>query len=232
MATDKGIVSWTSHHHEYYLIASSNLASAISLQKEIEQKDEILTEADTAIEQYTGRPDARDHDVRVIQTPQIIELLEKQALNITQAVVFSALCIEAFINYYATRKKSKAFQDYMDKLSPQQKWYLIPTLLNDGRSFELGREPLQSLDKLIKLRNRVVHAKPSTLQINGPFNIPEGRFAGPSLKEAKKSVATVRALVEGLVIIDPVVNASWLDNNRPEVMFMNLEQNGKWTTGL
>jgi hypothetical protein len=133
MATDKDIVSWTSHHHEYYLIASSNLASAISLQKEIGQKDEILAEADAAMEQCTRRLDARDNDVRMIQTPQIIELLEKQALNITQAVVFSALCVEAFINYYATRKKSAAFQIYLDKLSPLQKWYLIADSGESGR---------------------------------------------------------------------------------------------------
>jgi hypothetical protein len=79
LVTDGNIVSWTSHHHEYFLIASSNLDSAVALQKEIDQKDDILEDADASMADSTGRPEARDSDIRVIQTPQIIRLLERQA---------------------------------------------------------------------------------------------------------------------------------------------------------
>ncbi len=233
MVTAEDIVSWTSHHHEYFLIASSNLNLATALQKEIDQRDDILAGADAAVAEYTGRPDARDNDIRMIQTPQIIQLLEKQALYITEAVVFSALSAEAFINYYVTRKKSAGFLErYLDKLTPEQKWYLVPSLLNNGRSLEPGKEPLQGLNKLVKVRNRVVHAKSSSQKVSGPLNLTKGRFGGPSLEEARKGVATVRALVKGLATIDPVVDMAWLDNTRPEVLFLNLERNGKWATGL
>lgn len=233
MVTDEGIVSWTSHHHEYFLIASNNLALAMALQKEIDQRDDVLAGADAVVAEYTGRPDARDNDIRTIETPQIIQLLEKQALYITEAVVFSALCAEAFINYYITRKKSAGFLGhYLDKLTPEQKWYLVPPLLNNGRSLEPGKEPLQGLNRLVMVRNRVVHAKPSSQKASGPFNMTEGRFGGPSLEEARKGVATVRALVKGLATIDSVVDTAWLDNTRPEVLFLNLEKNGKWAAGL
>lgn len=233
MATDKGIVSWTSHHHEYFLIASNNLALAMALQKEIDQRDEVIADADALKAEYIGKPDARNNDIRTVETPQIIKLLEKQALHITEAVVFSALCVEAFINYYITRKKSVGFLGhYLDKLTTDQKWYLIPPLLNNGRSLEPGKEPLQGLNRLVKIRNRIVHAKPSSQKISGPFIKTEGRFGGPSLEEARKGIATVRALVKRLATIDPIVDTAWLDNTRPEVLFMNLEKNGKWIGGL
>ena len=233
MVTAEGIVSWTSHHHEYFLVASNNLASATAFQKEIDQRDDVLAGADAVVVEYTGRPDARDNDIRMIQTPQIIQLLEKQALCITETVVFSALCAEAFINYYVTRKKSAGFlEHYLDKLTPEQKWYLVPPLLNNGRSLEPGKEPLQGLNRLVMVRNRVVHAKPSSQKASGSLNLTEGRFGGPSLEEARKGVATVRALVKGLANIDPVIDTAWLDNTRPEVLFLNLERNGKWAAGL
>jgi hypothetical protein len=233
MVTDNDIVYWTSHHHEYFLIASSNLASATALQNEIDQRDDALAGADAIAAEYTGRPDALDNDIRMVHTPEIIQFLERQALHITVAVVFSALCAEEFINYYITRKKSAGFlENYLDKLSPDQKWYIVPALLNNGRSLEPGREPLQGLNRLIKLRNRLVHAKPSAQRVGAPFKWTEGRFGGSSLEEARESVDTVRALVEGLATIDPVVDTTWLTNTRPEVLFLNFQRAGKWATGL
>jgi hypothetical protein len=233
MATANDIVFWKSHHHEYFLIASSNLASATALQNEIAQRNDALAGASAIVAEYTGRPDALDNDIRMIDTPEIIQFLEKQATCITEAVVFSALCAEAFINYYVTRKKSAGFlENYLDKLSPEQKWYIVLPLLNNGRSFNPGEEPLQGLNELIKVRNSVVHAKPSSQRAGDPFNLTEGRFGGPSLEQARKGVATVRALVEGLATIDPVVDTTWLNNTRPEVLFLNFERDGKWATGL
>jgi hypothetical protein len=141
MVTKGVITDWTSHHHEYFLIASRSLTSAMELEMEIKHKDDDIAAADAIAAKKSGRPDARDEDIRVITTPQIIQLLEKQSLFIIEAVLFSALCAEAFINYYAIRKKSAGFLKYLDKLTPEQKWYLIPQLIN-GRSFELGKEPL------------------------------------------------------------------------------------------
>jgi hypothetical protein len=62
--------------------------------------------------------------------------------------------------------------------------------------------------------------------------LPKGRFGGPSLEQAEKAITTVRTLVTGLAAIDPIVNTTWLDNARPEVLFVNLESDGKWVSGL
>jgi len=231
MGTESIITDWTSHHHEYFLIASHSLASAMELETEVKNKDDDIAAADAIAAENSGRPDARDEDIRTIITPQIIQLLEKQSLYIIESVLFSALCTEAFINYYAIRRKSAKFLKYLDKLTPEQKWYLVPQLIV-GRSFELGREPLQGLSELIKLRNSLVHAKASIRRMGDPFKLPEGRFGGPSLKQCKKGVTTVRALVKGLAAIDPVIDTTWLDSTRPEVLFTNLEKNGKWVSGL
>ena len=233
MATAEEIVFWTSHHHEYFLIASEKGELATAVQEEVDQRDDDLAGADAVVVGYTGMPDAQDNDARMIRMPEIIQLLEKQALYITEAVVFSALCAEAFINYYVTRKRSAGFlEHYLDKLTPEQKWYLAPPLLNNGRCLEPGKEPLQGLSKLVKARNRVVHAKPSSQKIHGDLNLTKGRLGGPSLDEARDGVATVRALVNGLAIIDPVVDTAWLDSARPEVLFLNLQTHGKWAAGL
>jgi len=227
------ITSWTSHHHEYLLIATSQLKSESELQKRIDKLDAAEAKAVAIIAQHTGRTGAMHDDLGPMDARRF-QLLEEQALHVTEAIVFAALCAEAYINYYVTRKKSAKFlENYLDKLSPDQKWYVIPPLLNNEQSLDPGREPLQGLGQLIRVRNRVVHSKPSSQTIGAPgVRNHRGRYDGPSLKLARDGVSTARSLMRHLAAIDSLVDGGWLTSSNPGVLFMNFEENGHWASGL
>jgi hypothetical protein len=88
----------------------------------------------------------------------------RQALNHALAtIVFSALTVEAYINDYALRHFSKQFfATRLDTLSTLNKWVIIPRLVT-GQSYPVDRQGYQELDKLIKMRHQIVHAKTKKL---------------------------------------------------------------------
>jgi hypothetical protein len=91
---------------------------------------------------------------------------EKDELRLQQhvatAFVFSALCLEAFINQELARhsETSKILEED-DRLRLDLKWLLLPLLLGARGTFNTGTEPYQTFSQLLSLRNqRLVHFKP------------------------------------------------------------------------
>ncbi len=91
---------------------------------------------------------------------------EKDALRLQQHVatslVFSALCLEAYINQEFSRhsETAKIIEDD-ERLRLESKWLLLPLLLGASRTFDKGAGPYQAFSELVTLRNqRLVHFKP------------------------------------------------------------------------
>lgn len=81
---------------------------------------------------------------------------------IATSLVFSALCLETFINqeYVAHGETRKILED-RDKLPLETKWLMLPLLLESPETFNKGSEPFQTFRDLIQTRNnRLVHFKP------------------------------------------------------------------------
>ena len=120
--------------------------------------------------QISMLPDPPDEDV-IFEEHQ---LGKKEYNEVIVYVIFIALTAEALINKYLflqlhAGKISKRLFDHIDKkMSTEDKWGLATQYFSSSKSQELldyGREPMQSLISLFKLRNKLVHAKQSTLNI-------------------------------------------------------------------
>ncbi len=88
------------------------------------------------------------------------EFRRKQA--VATAMVFSALCLEAFINqeYMIHPEICKVLEDG-DRLPLSTKWLLLPLLLGAEATFNKGASPFQTFQELVWNRNqRLVHFKP------------------------------------------------------------------------
>ena len=210
---EKRVLAVHSNHQLYYSIARGNLAQARAVEKEIADREHrYLQEVEDDI-QRTGRPDP---DYAGLETASRIRLWRTRCQHTMQAVVFSALAVEAFINYYAVRKSSSSyFKNYLDNLNPVQKWFIVPQLFNSGRGLERGKEPLQGLEFLFRLRNDLVHAKPKTavtLDEKGFHTEPIlENYYDPSIDTADRCVSTVSDLVKSLHRIDSGVQTAWLE---------------------
>jgi hypothetical protein len=78
------------------------------------------------------------------------------------SVLFAAITVEAFANEFATDALGAKTAEMIDNLSPADK---VETALRlatrDDTILDRGRDPMQTVVQLIKIRNRLVHPKPS-----------------------------------------------------------------------
>ncbi|MHB1419895.1 MAG: hypothetical protein ACYCX4_09995 [Bacillota bacterium] len=76
------------------------------------------------------------------------------------AIMAGAACLEAFINGlgYDTYK-SLWVKGIEDKLSVDAKWVLFFALKGKGNVYDVGRQPHQTLVKLVRSRNALLHYK-------------------------------------------------------------------------
>lgn len=81
---------------------------------------------------------------------------------VATSLVFSALCLEAYVNQeFCRHAETEKVIAADDRLSLQSKWLMLPLLLGATRTFDKGAEPCQTFLELLALRNtRLVHFKP------------------------------------------------------------------------
>jgi hypothetical protein len=134
----------------YYHIASDALESAKIDYKNMEQAQAESEKLERANVEPIGEEPAPG-----VPWFKMIE-------HVTTSMVFSALCLEAFINqeYEEHLKNHELFND-LERLSLEAKWRFLPLLLGSSETFNTGTEPYQTFDDLIFTRNqRFVHFKP------------------------------------------------------------------------
>jgi hypothetical protein len=87
----------------------------------------------------------------------------KKMQKIASSLVFSALCLEAYINQqYAANGETAKILEENDFLKLEQKWLMLPLLLGNNETFDRSRCPFQDFRELVRIRNqRLVHFKPS-----------------------------------------------------------------------
>jgi len=93
---------------------------------------------------------------------------------VATVIVFSALCLEGFINRQSFEHLPAAERRKFYKLSHKAKWLRLPKLIDEGnKEFDREGEPFRTFGELVDLRNnRLVHFKP---QAEGSTSIPFGR---------------------------------------------------------
>lgn len=110
-------------------------------------------------------------------------------------IVFSAMCLEALINDFCILNSSKGMLEKVDKLSPVNKWTVIPKLVSNV-DFRTDTNAYRLIEKLFALRNTMVHAK--SKEYNNIKNLP-----GVQYEELKDSLLTVQEATKELNSLVP-----------------------------
>jgi hypothetical protein len=93
-------------------------------------------------------------------------VVKQRSEHWAKAIVFGALCLEAFIYDYAAHNFSDTYaRKYLDKLDLRSKWVVIPKLVT-GKKFPKERQVFEHLGELIEARNELVHAKSRRMPSN------------------------------------------------------------------
>lgn len=139
----------------------------------------------------------------------ITEKIEEQERYASVAVIFTALSLEAYINYYGITRLSKSyFTKYIDKLSLVAKWVLLPRL-TCGKQLGVESKAIEDLRWLATLRNKMVHYKAREVASNG---LSASDVLWKS--DAEKALKTAANIVRALKKLDPKVET--------ELQFKNL----------
>lgn len=103
---------------------------------------------------------------RYIIELNLAALYEKRERSVTIPIVYSAMCLEAFIYDYGASNISDSFmKKHIDKLDLPSK-YVIVTKLVTGKDFPKQAQAYEGLKKLVKDRNKLVHFKSRKYDIN------------------------------------------------------------------
>jgi hypothetical protein len=149
---------------------------------------------------YSELEDA-DHTLAEAYSPYIREIT---------SIYFNAhSAVEAFVNWLAYDIIEGSQRDEFDRLSLFRRCTSLPCL-RGLRPFDPGREPLQSVKKLIRSRNNLMHYKPRMEPWNG-VSIPSFLDAlGLSREDAEKAISAARMYIEKTCKTMSVETPGWL----------------------
>ena len=126
------------------------------------------------------------------------------------------LCIatlEAHINIRGEDVLSERQWKTFERLSVDAKWLYFPSL-RGVTAFDPGSEPFQGFDRLIKIRNRLVHYKPKRENWRGSAVPPDFLIGlGLTLKAADQSLVVVKSMAKELASKLGERAPWWLDSD-------------------
>lgn len=111
------------------------------------------------------------------------------------AQIMSAQSLEAHINVRGEANLTGREWAAFERMPLDAKWLFLPGKLGLS-GFDVGAEPFQSFDRLIKIRNQLVHYKPQKEPYHG-FEEPDS-FAqklGLTFDDVDRSISAVRQMV-------------------------------------
>jgi hypothetical protein len=117
--------------------------------------------------------------------------------NIVVTHIMCVACLEAYINIVAKDSFGGKCLDYFERLPLEAKWLYMPSLMNKA-VLDPGREPFQSFSMLIKIRDKLIHYKPTFEDYEGklfPGYVDELHL---SVSAGELSVNLVPKLVEAI----------------------------------
>lgn len=149
-----------------------------------------------------------ERDKITVKDEKEVDLICEKNANIQResmvVVIFSALTLEAFINYYGIINFSrKYFEKHFDKLNPISKWVIIPRLVV-GQQLDTSEKTYELLARLFDLRNKLVHSKPTRKKIN---ELTEEDWV--TEKHAFDSIQAVNDSLKALKMLDPTIDIEW-----------------------
>lgn len=134
------------------------------------------------------------------KTVEVDSVLYANRLAMNDVLVYSALSLEAYINYYAMRYDIPFHKDFERNLSTINKWKVYPNL-KTRRS--LDGEALKTIKKIFKLRDDIVHPKPERIKA-GITEPPKGASAQAQIEQIDKGqlIIELNSVYEAMFKID------------------------------
>jgi hypothetical protein len=115
-------------------------------------------------------------------------------------LIFSTFALESYINGYGVRKcTAKYFTEYLEKLSIEAKWIVIPRLATGISIY--GSKGHVLLKKLIKVRNRLAHDKPKYLKTFDREDVETALIYYGGIRDISKEVSALDA-VQTMIELD------------------------------
>ncbi|KOO01792.1 hypothetical protein [Vibrio nereis] len=98
-----------------------------------------------------------------------VNILYENRLSMNNLVVYGALSLEAYINFYAIRYDIPFHNDFEKNLSTLNKWKIYPHLKTNK---SLDGSAIKLIKEIFRLRDEIVHPKPNRIIIgdNKPYN--------------------------------------------------------------
>ena len=129
---------------------------------------------------------------------EAISLINETEGYWASAVVFGAMCLEAFIYDYAAAHFSDTYvRNYLDGIDFVAKWVVVPKLVT-GKYFPTDSQAFELLKKLCKERNELVHAKSKPAPADSNTILVMAQEYQQKTNETRKTLNPYDAIVEVL----------------------------------
>jgi hypothetical protein len=127
-------------------------------------------------------------------------VLYANRLAMNDVLVYSALSLEAYINYYAMRYDISFHNDFERSLSTINKWKVYPNLKTRK---SLDGAALKTIKKIFKLRDDIVHPKPERIKA-GASEPANGKSAQAQIEKVDKGqlLIELNSIYEAMFKID------------------------------
>jgi len=192
-------------HKTYYYIAYQSYLKVIEYRK---------LEFNEYIKEILGVTNATPSDYLNFMNEKFIGI----KINSIITIIFCALTLESFINYYGTSNLGKKYYKYfIERIGTVTKWEILPKLII-GKEFSLDSEIIKKINDLFNLRNELVHYKPKI--------ITEFEYSKKIYKleiKAGEYIELVEKSLKLLKEIDSSINIEWLEKVKTEVINKKLK---------
>ncbi len=132
----------------------------------ISAHDSFLNDALEYYQEFSLLLDSYMATERKTENRDIFTSLNKKLdLASTNFLIYVSLFIEGFIYDYAARNLGDKYsKEHIDRIDVVSKWIIVPKLVS-GKEIDRSRHSFEILQKIIKLRNEVIHFKSKAFDI-------------------------------------------------------------------
>src|SRR3989338_1114761 len=207
----------------YYHTARKHLKGAQAHYEPLKKVIDNIFDLDEKIKgieaKYENKLDAYDETERFcIQLDSLYSEMTDKYLPVIRDIalvhILNALCLEAYINKIAlNRLNPKSSFDDFDRLSLEGKWFFIPRLIKNPKTFDKGTKNFQGFKNIIKWRNNLVHFKGKTEDWRSYLPPEFFEDLGLKIECAQQSCDTAKNMIKKLCEYCNLDIPKWLDDN-------------------
>ena len=168
----------------------------------LSQAIDALTDACSAAALYVPLPKFYKRSLVFGPAQEKMTAQNRRLQFLRNTALFAALAAEAYANEFITEILPAADEEAVDRLSTPDKLLLAPRIAGKDPPLNRGADPFQSLAKLFKTRNALVHPRPGGIAA-AIQNVTDDdqEWVGP-----KAVVEGLNGVARTIVLLEPLLN--------------------------